>query len=46
MSADERAQLVAVMQARTTRVLWLWGLGVTWLTVLIVGAVVVLLWTR
>ena len=46
MTPQDRDELVAVMQARTTRLLWRWGLGVAWLTALIVGAVVVLLWAR
>jgi hypothetical protein len=46
MSAGERDQLMATMQARLTRVLWLWALGEVWFTGLIVGAVIVLLRAR
>ena len=37
---------VAVMQTRVTRLIWTWILGEVWLTVLIVGATLVLLWAR
>jgi hypothetical protein len=46
MSDREFDWLVATIESRLTRVLWLWGLGVVWLTLLIAGAVLLLLWAR
>jgi hypothetical protein len=46
MRDGARDQPVSVMQTRVTRLIWTWVLGEVWFTVLIAGAIIVLLWAR
>ncbi len=46
MSPAEHDLLVAVIQACLTPTLWLWGLGIGWLTGFLVGAIGVRLWAH
>jgi hypothetical protein len=45
-SHDPLDRITQVMHTGITRLMWLWVLGEVWFTLLMAGAVVVLLWAR